>query len=184
MATADGVEAPVEVAGLGRAEQVFDFTTGKLAGMVVFAIVGCVIGMVLCLALACPMLACGIKPFGKNAPPPAVCFTVAGVLATLGLAFAYGAYYYAFESRERAASYHLFRDLLVVVQRETQPRQIAWERIGPEKAPASFNPRHVFPVDGESDVAFDCNCVGHGDLARAITSRSTRARWTRLLTPA
>jgi hypothetical protein len=142
-------------------ERVFDLSTGPMAeNRVVLAVISAA-GMVLCFAAAAPLLVCGIKPFGKHPPPPAQCFSGVFLLTVAGLALAYALYYLTVASRRGAGSYHLFRDPLVVVGPRQKVRQMAWERIGPEKATGRLDQRHVYPVDGEADLDFDIRCADH-----------------------
>ena len=174
---------PPELASLGEPEQVFDLSAGSISKDRMFCAITCVVGVVFCFALGVPLLVCGIKPFGKSAPPPEVCFSVGGVLAVLGMSLAWGAYYCVYGSRWSTGTYHLYRDCLVVVGPDHNTRKLAWDQIGPEKAPSSLNPRHTFPVDAEPDLDFNCWCADHEALASEIARKSAQARWTRILTP-
>jgi hypothetical protein len=180
----DAASLPPELARLGPAEQVFDLSAGKISRNNLQIVAGCAVGALACFTIAIPLLVCGIKPFGQNAPPPAVCFAGAGILGALALALAYGAYQSGTASRRAAGAYYLFRDCLVVVTPGKEPRRIDWGQMGPEKGVSPWDPRHEYPVDGEADLAFDYSSADHEELAAAITQESTRARWNRILPPA
>jgi hypothetical protein len=176
-------QLPPELAQLGKPDEVFDLAASKHSSHTKLVIGACLVFMVISFVIAVPMLACGIKPFGKTPPPPAIAFGFGGLSLALGLGLAYGAYYLAYESRAGAESYHLFPQVLVVLT-PAGARQIEWERIGPEKKPSAINPQHVFSVDDGDDIRFDQMAADHEALEMAITHRSTKARWTRLLSPA
>jgi hypothetical protein len=178
---ADRPQLPPELAQLGKPDEVFDLAASKHSSQTMVAIVVSLVFMVLSFGIAIPMLACGIKPFpiGQGPPPPAMCFGFGGLCLFLGVALAYGAYYFAYLSRAKIESYHLFPQMLVVLT-AAGARQIEWERIGPEKKRSATGP-HVFPVDNGDDIRFDLMAAEHDALEFAITHRSTKARWTRLL---
>jgi hypothetical protein len=173
-------QLPSELAQLGKPDEVFDLAASKHSSHTKVVVGACLVFMVISFAIAVPMLACGIKPFGKTPPPPAIAFSFGGLCLVLGLGLAYGAYYFAYERRPGTESYHLFPRVLVI-RTPAGARPIEWERIGPEKKPSAMNPQHVFPVDGDDDIRFDQLAAGHGALETAIAHRSTKARWTRLL---
>src|SRR5262245_39625535 len=181
----DRPQLPPELAQLGTPDEVFDLGTSKHASHTKVVIFVSLVFMVISFAMALPLLACGIKPFpiGKSPPPPVICFGLGGVSLVTGLAMAYFVYYFAYVSRAKAESYHLFPRVLVILT-PAGARQIEWERIGPEKKPSTFNPQHVFPVDDGDDIRFDQAAAEHDALEFAITHRSTKARWTRLLSGA
>jgi hypothetical protein len=177
-------QLPPELAQLGKPDEAFDLAASKHSSHTFVVIGVCLVFMVVSFVLAFPLLACGIKPFviGKSPPRPAICFGFGGLCLVLGLGLAYGAYYFAYLSRAGIESYHLFPQMLVIMT-PAGPRQIDWERIGPEKKPSTINPQHFFPVDDGDDICFDQAAAEHDALKMAITHRSTRARWTRLLPP-
>jgi hypothetical protein len=177
-----GPSLPPEFAPLGACDQVFDLARRKTSERRLLAVL-CGISLLGCLLFAVPLLACGIKPFGTNAPSRAVCFSVGGVFGIAGLALAWGAIYFARGGRPGAGSFHLFRDCLVVVRPGQEIRQIAWDRIGPEKEQDRLKPRHVYPVNGEAYLDFDF-FDDHDALATEIARRTGQPRWCRLLTPA
>lgn len=181
----DGPQLPPEIAALGKPEEVFDFGTSKHSSHTIVVITVSLIFMVLSFAMALPLLACAIKPFpiGQSPPPPVIAWSFGGICLISGIGLAYTVYYYLYEAKAKAESYHLFPQMLVVVT-PAGARQIEWERIGPEKKPGAFNPQHVFPVDDGDEIRFDQAAADHDALEMAITHRSIRARWTRLLTPA
>ncbi len=182
MATADCRSTlPPDLAERGPAEQVFDLATSSLSNQQILAIVGYAVSVVPVLVIGVPLLICAFKPFGKNAPPPVVCLGIGCVAIGCALALAYTAYRKAVAGPRAAAAYHLFRDGLAIVGPGPEQRWVAWEQIGPEQAPVAFEQQHVFPVDGAADIVFDHAAADHGELATALTARSTRARWTRLL---
>ena len=178
MATAtDAVALPPEVAARGEPKQVVNLADGKISGQRLFLVVGGFASFLACLVIAIPLFVNGVKPFGRNAPPPGVSFIAAGVLATLGLLMAYAAYHYAF-GRFGGGSYHFFDDALVVVAHDNTARVIPWERVQPEKKSSSLNPRHAFPVEGEGDLTFDFLAVEHAVVAAAIARQATLVRWS------
>jgi hypothetical protein len=178
MATAtDAVSLPPEVAARGEPKLVVNLADGKISGLRLFLVAGGFVSFLACLVMAIPLFVNGIKPFGKNAPPPGVSFIAAGILATLGLLMAYAAYHYAF-GRFGGGSYHFFDDALVVLAHDNTARVIPWERVQPEKKSSSLNPRHAFPVEGEDDLTFDVLAVDHDVLAAAITRQATLVRWS------
>jgi hypothetical protein len=174
-------QLPPEIANLGAPDEVFDLASSKHSSQTKVLIVVCLVFMVICFGIAFPMLAAGIKPFGANPPPPAIAFGFGGLCLVLGMGLAYGAYYFAYKSRAGAEAYYLFPETLAV-HSPAGTRLIEWRRIGPEKPASSFNPQHVFPVDGDADIRFDHAAAEHDALEMAITHRSTKARWTLLLT--
>lgn len=178
----DRPQIPPELAQLGKPDEVFDLGASKHSSQMKVAIVLSLVFMVVSFVIAFPMLACGIKPFpiGQGPPPPAIAFGFGGVSLVLGIALGYGAYYFAYKYQPKIESYHLFPQVLVVLT-AAGARQIEWERIGPEKKPSAFNPQHVFPVDDGDDIRFGQAAAEHDALEFAITHRSTKARWTRLL---
>src|ERR1700681_966043 len=128
MATAtDAVSLPPEVAARGEPHLVVNLVDGKISGQRLFLVAGSFPGFLACLVIAIPLFVNGVRPFGKNAPPPGVSFIAAGVLAALGLSLAYAAYHYAF-GRFGGGSYHFFDDALVVVALDNTARTIPWER--------------------------------------------------------
>src|SRR5205814_8414795 len=135
-------------------DEVFDLAASQHPGRTQVAVGACLVFLVVSFVIAVPMLACGIKPFGKTPPPPAIAFGFGGLCLVLGLGLAYGAYYFAYESRAGTESYHLFPRVLVILTPDGA-RQVEWERIGPEKKASAINPQHVFPVDGGDDIRFD-----------------------------
>ncbi|HEY1380486.1 MAG TPA: hypothetical protein VGF55_27040, partial [Gemmataceae bacterium] len=141
------------------------------------------VGTLALFGVAAMLLVCGVRPFGKNAPPPEVCFGVGGGLAVFGFGLLYAGYHFAVRGRQRGRSYHLFRDGLAVAGPAGDVRQIAWGQIGPEKWTGRRKTGHAFPVEAEDDLAFDAACADHAALAAAIAERAARARWARL-TPA
>jgi hypothetical protein len=168
---------PPEVGDWGPPERTIDLSAGKMSGQQRFAIASCVLSVPLCLIMATPLLICAVKPFGKGAPPPAVCWGVGGAFAALSLLSAYGVYYYSVLNRRFAGTFHLCRKGLVLARPGRDARRIAWEQIREEKPPGSMNPRHVFPVKGEAAIAFDYSCADHEALAAAITRKTTELRW-------
>jgi hypothetical protein len=173
-----------ESARSGQPERVFDPSAGPVTANHLFIVAGGPVVVLASLLIAAPLFVCGVRPFGQDAPPPAVCFGVAAFLTTAGLAVAFGCYRYAGSARRSARAYHLYPDCLVVVGAGGDERRIPWEQIGPKKETGRLLGRHTYPVDGEADLAFGPTFAGHEELADAITRRSTQARWTRLLTPA
>jgi hypothetical protein len=182
-AICDRSPAP-ETTDWGTPERIFDLSGGKNSGQQTFVVASCALGVPLCQIMAIPLLVCAVKPFGKNAPPPMVCYGIRGAFAALALVSAYGVYYFAFGSPRTAGSYRLFRKGLMVIRPGQDVRRIHWVQIGPERPPSSLNRRHVFPVGGGADVTFNYLCAEHEALAAAITRKTTQARWTQLLGPA
>jgi hypothetical protein len=182
MLMATAVCGPTEVADRGPAERVFDLAVGKISGQQVLAVTGCGVAALMCLVMAIPLLVCAVKPFGRNAPPPALCLAIGGVMLTGALGFAYGVCHYL--ERAGAAAYHLYADGFAIIGPDGTERWVAWEQLGTEKAPPNpFNPRHVFPVEGEADVVFDYASGDHAELATSLTQKATLGRWAASLGP-
>src|SRR5262245_42227424 len=112
--SADRPQLPPELAQLGKPDEVFDLAASKHSSHMKVMIGASLVFMVVCFVMAFPRLACGIKPFaiGKSPPPPAICWGFGGLSLVLGLGLAYLAYYFAYESRAGAESYHLFPRVL------------------------------------------------------------------------
>lgn len=171
---------PPDVAAIGTPSEIFDLAASKHSGNTYLTIAICLIFTVICFVTAVPMIVCGIQPFVRTPPPPVVCFGIGGFCLALGVGFAYGAYYFAFQSRARREAYYVFPYALVVAN-ENGLRPIAWHQIGPVKPASTIDLEHVFPVEGEEDIRFDHASALHEALEMAITHRSTKARWKRQL---
>src|SRR5258705_7258104 len=98
-APAAGTPLPPEVAKLGTPDEVFDLAASQHSSQTLLMIVLCLVMMVVCLVMGGPLVACGIKPFGKTPPPLWVCFGIGGRCLLLGMGSAYWGECFAFEGQ-------------------------------------------------------------------------------------
>src|SRR5258708_927214 len=123
---ADDLSLPSEVARLGRPEQIFDLSAGRLAGGQIATVVFYAIFMVPAFAIAIIMFLNGIIGLHPTPPPPSVNFGAGSFFLACGLGLGYSSYRILVTNRRTEGTYYIFRDFLVVACPGRPTRQIAW----------------------------------------------------------